>query len=144
MIERIILVLILSAIAVAGWRLFARRRLRQAAKAAPNDSLLNSFRPGVPAIVCFTTPQCAPCKTQQAPALKRIEAEMGDQIQIFRVDATEDVAAAERWGVFSAPTTFVLDGAGQPREVNYGVADADKLRRQLQALAAPIPYRSKS
>jgi hypothetical protein len=40
--------------------------------------------------------------------------------------------------VFSSPTTFILDTNGQAREVNYGVADASKLRRQLEAARLPL------
>jgi hypothetical protein len=35
--------------------------------------------------------------------------------------------------VFSAPTTFIIDTRRQLRDVNYGVADADKLKRQVEA-----------
>jgi hypothetical protein len=38
--------------------------------------------------------------------------------------------------VFSAPTTFVLDGYKHVRQVNYGVADAFKLRRQVEGARA--------
>jgi len=135
-IERFVFVVIIAAASVLAYRLLSRRQLRRAMVAAPTDSVLRDFRPGVPAIVYFTTPYCGPCETQQTPALRRLEAELGDRVQIFRVDATQDAEAAERWGVFSVPTTFVLDGDGQPRQVNHGVADASKLRSQLEAFAA--------
>jgi thioredoxin-like negative regulator of GroEL len=78
---------------------------------------------------------CAPCKTQQTPALARLQTELGDALQVVQIDATEQPEAAERWGVFSAPTTFVLDARGITQAVNYGVAGADKLRQQLQGIA---------
>jgi thioredoxin 1 len=99
------------------------------------DPVLRCLKPNVPAIVYFTTPTCVPCRTQQQPALARLQTELGDHVQIVSIDAAENPDIADRWGVFSAPTTFVLDSQGKPRQVNHGVADADKLRRQIQAVA---------
>jgi len=132
MIERLLLVVALVGIGILIYRLVTLRHVRRVAE-APRDALLAGLRDGVPTIVYFTTPQCMPCKTQQMPALQTLQTELGDGLQVVRVDATEQPDAAERWGVFSVPTTFILDLHGQAREVNYGVADAAKLRRQLQA-----------
>jgi len=132
MLERLLLVAVLAAAGLVIYRLYTRRHVQRVAS-APRDLLLHGLREGVPTIVYFTTPQCMPCKTQQMPALQTLQTELGERLQVVRVDATEQPEAAERWGVFSVPTTFVLDRHGQAREVNYGVADAAKLRRQLQA-----------
>ncbi len=132
MLERLLLVAVLAAAGLIIYRLYTRRHVQRVAS-APRDLLLHGLREGVPTIVYFTTPQCMPCKTQQLPALQTLQTELGERLQVVRVDATEQPEAAERWGVFSVPTTFVLDRQGQAREVNYGVADAAKLRRQLQA-----------
>jgi thioredoxin-like negative regulator of GroEL len=134
MFERFLIVILLGIVSVAAYSAFRRAQLRRAGRTAQADALLDHFMHGVPAIVYFTTPMCAPCHTQQTPAIERVTAELGERVQVFRVDATEDAEAAERWGVFSVPTTFILDGDGQPREVNYGVADTVKLKRQLHAV----------
>lgn len=135
MIERLIAALVLLAVGYVAYRWMIRRQMRQATALAPSDPLLSGLTPGVATIVYFTTPTCIPCKTQQTPALKRLQDELGAAVQIVRVDATEQPEAAQRWGVFSAPTTFILDGHGVTLAVNHGVAEADKLRRQLQATA---------
>jgi thiol-disulfide isomerase/thioredoxin len=134
MIERLIVVLVVSLIGTLGYRAFSRYHVRRAGANANTDPILNNLKMGVPAIVYFTTPTCVPCRTQQQPALARLQAELGDHIQIVKIDATQDTAAADRWGVFSAPTTFVLDEHRHVREVNHGVADTPKLRRQLSAI----------
>ena len=136
MAERIIVTFILVATGVIVYKLFIRYHLHRTVINAASDPILRGLRPGVPAIVYFTTPTCIPCKTQQQPALSHLQNELGEMIQIIKIDATADTAAADRWGVISAPTTFILDPMGQPREVNYGVADADKLKRQIQAVSA--------
>lgn len=133
MIERFIIVLLLLAAGCALYRLYVRGQLGKAATAIPMDPLLAGFQSNIPAIVYFTTPTCAPCRFQQTPTLQQLLDEMGDQnVQIIRVDATEHPDAADRWGVFSVPTTFVLDKAGQPRQVFNGVVDLATLKRELQ------------
>jgi thiol-disulfide isomerase/thioredoxin len=137
MIERLLIAVALLALGVIAYRMMIRRQIRQTSEmAAVGDPLLRGLKLGVPIILYFTTPTCIPCKTQQTPALDRLRDELGNGVQIVRVDATEDPDAAQRWGVISAPTTFVLDGVRATVAVNHGVAEADKLRRQLQLQAA--------
>ncbi len=92
---------------------------------------LDSLRPGVPAVLYFTTPECAVCRTTQRPALERLQSERRDRLQVIEVNAAEQTAIADYWGVLSVPTTFIIDPRGQPRRVNHGLASKDKLRRQL-------------
>lgn len=133
MIERTLLTLVLLAIGFVAYQVFTRYHVGRAAATASADPLLRDLRPGIPAIVYFTTPMCVPCQTQQMPALNRLQTELGEHnVQIVKIDASENPDAADRWGVFSAPTTFVLDSRRQVREVNHGVADAPKLKRQLE------------
>ena len=135
MIERLIAAIVLLALGAISYRLMIRRQIRQTTMLAASDPLLSGLKAGVPTILYFTTPTCIPCKTQQTPALKSLQDELGEAVQILRVDATEQPDAAQRWGVFSAPTTFVLDGQGATLAVNHGVAEAAKLRTQLQLRA---------
>lgn len=135
MIERLILAMVLLSFGIAAYYAFKRLNLRRVAGSAPTDPILNDLKPGVPTIVYFTTPGCIPCQTQQQPALAKLKTELGESVQVVKIDAAEDPDAADRWGVFSAPTTFILDKRGQPRDVNHGVADAAKLRRQIELVA---------
>lgn len=131
MLERLLIALVLLAIGAAVYVWYCRRQVTRAAH--PADPLLADLRPGIPAIVYFTTPTCAPCRLQQRPAIHTVAARLGDGVQIVEVDASTQTDHAERWGVFTAPTTFILDAALTPRAVNHGVADAPKLLAQLQA-----------
>jgi thiol-disulfide isomerase/thioredoxin len=96
-------------------------------------SLLNPL-PNKPTIVYFTTPDCAPCKTIQRPALDKVSNLFGDGLQVVEIDATERPDLAKTWGVMSVPTTFLLDSRGEARYVNNGVARVEKLMEQIQAL----------
>ena len=97
------------------------------------NSLLNPL-PNKPVIVYFTTPDCAPCKTVQRPALEKLIALLGEKLHVVEIDATERPDLAKTWGVMSVPTTFLLDSHGKARYVNNGVTRAEKLMEQLQTL----------
>jgi thioredoxin 1 len=102
---------------------------------------LESIRPGIPAILYFTTPSCAPCKTIQRPALARLQDRLGECLQVIEVDASARPDLADYWGVLSVPTTFIIDSQGRPRRVNHGVASADKLLRQIEEVEQSPFYR---
>ncbi len=96
---------------------------------------LENFRVGVPAILYFTTPTCAPCKTIQRPAIQEVQHNLGRAVQIIEVDASTHTDLADYWGVLSVPTTFIIDENGQPRHINHGVALAGKLLKQIETYA---------
>ena len=113
------------------WLIIARARSKRLG--------LETIRPGIPAILYFTTPNCVPCKTVQRPALAKLQERLGDSIQVIEVDAAAQPELANYWGVLSVPTTFIIDGRGRPRRVNHGVSSADKLQRQIEEVAGH-PY----
>ncbi|MDL1911551.1 thioredoxin family protein [Chloroflexi bacterium CFX6] len=102
------------------------------ARARSNVPALFTAPPQKPVIVYFTTPDCAPCKTVQRPALDQLVSLLGDKLQVIEIDATQRPDLAKQWGVLSVPTTFLLDARGEARYVNNGVARAEKLMEQLQ------------
>lgn len=91
--------------------------------------------PDKPLIVYFTTPDCAPCKTIQRPALSKLLSLAGDRVQVVEIDATQRPDLAKQWGVMSVPTTFLLDARGEARYVNNGVTRVEKLMEQLQTFS---------
>jgi thiol-disulfide isomerase/thioredoxin len=128
MLERLVITAILIVIGVAGWIFFNRWSVRRL-QTAITDPILSGLQRGVPAILYFTTPDCQPCRTLQKPALNALQQEA--PVQVIQIDATEQPDVADRWGVFSAPTTFILDRALQPQQVNRGVASTATLKRQI-------------
>jgi thiol-disulfide isomerase/thioredoxin len=109
----------------------AGRRLQADQARGGQAAGLEAVDPGTPVLLYFTTPTCAPCKTIQRPAIQKVRELMGDCLQVVEIDATQRPEVASHWGVMSVPTTFILDANGQPRHVNHGVANADKLLKQL-------------
>ncbi|MEE8482484.1 MAG: thioredoxin family protein [Acidiferrobacterales bacterium] len=128
MIERLLITVVLIVLGALAYWSWTRYQL---GSIKPNAPGLESRRRGVPSILYFTAPGCAPCRTVQRPALQSLEAQYDDQLQVITVDAMEQTEIANHWRVVSVPTTFVLDSSGAPQAVNMGVARTDKLQRQL-------------
>jgi thiol-disulfide isomerase/thioredoxin len=116
--------------AFAYWFIHQRLLVR----ASQNVFTLFNKLPNKPVLVYFTTPDCAPCKTVQRPAIDRVSNLLGEKLAVVEIDATERPDLAKTWGVMSVPTTFLLDARGEARYVNNGVARAEKLLEQIERL----------
>jgi hypothetical protein len=79
-----------------------------------------------PYILYFTGENCSVCRTHQEPALAKLEG-----VRIDKVDAIVERELADRFHVYTLPTTVVMSGEGKSLHVNYGYAPATKLERQL-------------
>ncbi len=93
---------------------------------------LADYHQGLPAILYFTTPNCGPCKTFQGPVIQSLKNQLGDGLQVIEVDASIYPKLADKWGVMSVPTTFLIDARGRPRVVNHGLVTKEKLFQQLR------------
>jgi thioredoxin-like negative regulator of GroEL len=82
-----------------------------------------------PYILYFTGDGCTVCKTHQEPALAKLAG-----VRIDRVDAVAERELAERFQVYTLPTTIVMAPDGRAVHVNYGYAPAAKLQQQLAEL----------
>jgi thiol-disulfide isomerase/thioredoxin len=128
-IYRTLQALAIVGIGIGAYLLTNRLVLTRAASKFQN---LDGYVLGIPAILYFTTPTCAPCKTIQRPAIQKVQQAIGAGIQVIEIDTSERVDLADEWGVLSVPTTFIIDKDGQPRQINHGVARAEKLFVQLK------------
>ena len=100
---------------------------RYRANRAGRVALLATGRPASePYILYFTGDGCTVCKTHQEPALAKLA-----DVRVQRVDALAEPELAERFQVYTLPTTIVMAPDGKPLHVNYGYAPAPKLARQL-------------
>lgn len=130
MIERLIITALVAGIALIAYRFAFARQQNRIHALADTDPLLSAIALDHPTIVYFTSPTCLPCKTVQQPALEQLQQDLQD-IQVIKVDVTTDPDAARRWGVMTAPTTFILDRSGRPDAINYGSVDAQQLKTQI-------------
>jgi thiol-disulfide isomerase/thioredoxin len=108
---------VLAAAILETWRSARARRRALLATAAPASE---------PYIIYFTGDGCTVCRTHQEPALQRL----GD-VRIDKVDAVSDRTLADRFQVYTLPTTVVMSAEGKALHVNYGYAPAPKLQQQL-------------
>jgi thiol-disulfide isomerase/thioredoxin len=121
-----------AAIIAAGIILFNLGNRWILTRAAQQPQMAGFTRQGIPTLLYFTTPTCAPCKTIQRPAIERLKQLAGDRLQVVEIDASSQPEVARQWGVLSVPTTFILDAAGRPRHVNHGVTSVDKLLKEFE------------
>ena len=125
------LAIVIIGLGALAYSLFNRRLL---IRARNNVFTLFNTLPNKPVLVYFTTPDCAPCKTIQRPAINQVSHLLGEELEVVEIYATERPDLAKAWGVMSVPTTFVLDMRGEARYVNNGVARTDKLLEQIRTL----------
>jgi len=121
-----------AAIIAAGIILFNLANRWILSRAGRQPVLAGLARAGIPTLLYFTTPTCAPCKTIQRPAIDRLKELAGDRLQVVEIDAASQPEIARQWGVLSVPTTFILDAQGHPRHVNHGVTPVDKLLKEFE------------
>ncbi|MDX1613571.1 MAG: thioredoxin family protein [Candidatus Promineifilaceae bacterium] len=124
MIERLILSVIvvgLSALAFMMLRSFHARRASAVAAAAGRG----------PRLLYFRSDACAPCAAQ-ARYLERLADDYRERVAIEKIDADAEPATAQRYGIFTLPTTLVLDGSGDVKYINYGLTATNKLAGQVE------------
>jgi len=85
---------------------------------------------GGPAVLAFTSPDCAACDAAQRPALQELRSKAGDRVQIREVDVRSAPALVRTLGIFSVPSTVVLE-RDRVVAVNIGYASAARLLAQL-------------
>jgi len=108
---------VLAAACLELYRSRRARRLAVGATSAPSSE---------PYILYFTGESCTVCRTHQEPALARLAS-----VRVDRVDAVAERELADRFHVYTLPTTVVMAADGKALHVNYGYAAAPKLERQL-------------
>lgn len=70
-------------------------------------------------LVDFWAPWCGPCK-MIAPVLEELDAEIGNDVKIVKVDVDENPETAGQFGVMSIPTLVMFkDGAKVDQVVGF-------------------------
>jgi hypothetical protein len=122
-------IVVLAAAGLEAYRSARARRLTAGVTSAPAVE---------PYILYFTGDNCTVCRTHQEPALAKL-----DGVRIDKVDAIADRELADRFHVYTLPTTVVMSAGGHALHVNYGYASANKLDRQLsEARTGPAMERT--
>lgn len=138
MTARLLILLLFVLICTGGWLMLRAwlhwRFVRIAAASAQESAKESNNQPGVaaPALLYFTTEDCAQCRFQQSPILQRL-AEV-TTVPIVKIDALADREIAHKYGILTVPSTVVLNAERVPVAINHGVAHLEKLRMQVSAL----------
>jgi thioredoxin-like negative regulator of GroEL len=110
-------IVVLAAAGLEVFRSSRARRLVAGATSAPAHE---------PYILYFTGDGCTVCRTHQEPALAKLGG-----VRVDKVDAIAERELADRFHVYTLPTTVVMSAEGRALHVNYGYAPSNKLDRQL-------------
>jgi hypothetical protein len=85
-------------------------------------------------LIDVTAPTSVLCKTAQGPAIERLRNSLGSGLHILVIDVTEQPDLASLWGVWSVPTTFLINPSGELSYINHGVARAETLLMQMYGI----------
>lgn len=87
-----------------------------------------------PVLVDFHATWCGPCRAM-LPVLDDLEAEMGEQVRIVKVDVDEHTDLAVRLKVMGVPT-FMLFRDGRELWRQPGVLTKESLKKIIESAAA--------
>jgi thioredoxin-like negative regulator of GroEL len=64
--------------------------------------------------------------------LQALERNYEGRVTIQKVDADLEPDLASKYGIFTLPTTLIVDRSGEVRHINYGLTATKNLARQLE------------
>ncbi|MCC5835238.1 MAG: thioredoxin [Opitutales bacterium] len=99
-----------------------------------NESEFDSTISGasVPVVVDFWAPWCGPCRTI-GPILEQLAEEMGDQVQVTKVNVDENQGIAQRFNVRAIPTILFFKD-GELKDQVVGLVQKDALKSKIAGL----------
>ncbi len=135
MIDRLLILVLVAAMIAMGWAALRFWRAWKVRRLGADTPLAGLIPVGRPAVVAFSTPSCAECRTRQAPTLARLNAALGDAVIVRSLSALDYPDLVNVLGILTVPATVVLDRDGHVRNLNLGYASDERLSTQLAAVA---------
>ncbi len=127
MIERLLITTLLILLGTTAYAAFKRRHVRVLGD-------LETAVSHIPTILYFASESCAACPSQ-ARYLDQLVLLWQDRLNVQKIDAEVEPETAVKYGVFTLPTTILIDQQGDVREINYGLTHTQKLTQQVARLA---------
>jgi thioredoxin-like negative regulator of GroEL len=125
MIERLFIILLFTALSLGVYVAFKAVHMQRMGHVVTNF--------GQPTLLYFRSDNCPPCATQ-ASYLEQLQQKWQGNLTIQKIDTDAEPDKARQYGVFTLPTTILVDPIGQVRQVNYGLTNVQKLSQQLSTL----------
>ena len=127
MIERVLITTLLILLGTTAYATFKRGHVRVLGD-------LETAVTATPTILYFASESCAACPSQ-ARYLDQLVSLWQDRLTIQKIDTEVEPETAAKYGVFTLPTTILIDQQGDVREINYGLTHTHKLTQQVASLA---------
>ncbi len=124
MIERIIIVALLILIGAAVYYAYQYQHKRRLKIKLAEDR---------PTLLYFRNDSCSPCMTQ-AHYLEILEKKFKDKFALQKIDTELEPEKAAKYGVFTLPTTLLVDPQGDVKYINYGLTNTFRLSQQLERI----------
>jgi len=128
MFERLIVSFAIILISTGALVTFRHLHVRRVGRVAIDEGAAVDDRP---TLLYFRSDSCGPCYTQ-SHYLRALESEFDGQLSIQKIDADRERDKANHYGVFTLPTTLIVDRRGDVRHINYGLTATAKLAQQLE------------
>lgn len=77
------------------------------AKSVTNDELQALLKGDKPVLVDFHAAWCGPCKSM-APAIEALSEELGDKVEVVKVDVDQEMDASMQFKVRGIPTLVLM------------------------------------
>lgn len=111
-----------------------RRSVRSRSR---KGGLLRKIAGGTPTLLYFWTSDCALCGPQerQIEQARSVIARGGKDLQVRKINASEEDELVRKMNVMTVPTTVMLDGMGKVVAWNPGLREARMLISQFEKAA---------
>ena len=113
MVERLVVVgigVLVALAAYGAWRWWQAQRLQTLATAVRPAPLPAGVDGSKPAVLYFTTADCAQCRLQQTPILAQLQNQV--DVVVHKLDAIEQEALAHFYGIMTGAARGRQDNAG--------------------------------
>ena len=90
-------------------------------------------------IIYFTTSTSVLCETVQRPAIRKLQDRLGNGLEVLVIDITRQPELANYWGIYTVPTTILIDPTGELIHINRGSVRAETLLLQMYSIEIPDP-----